>query len=159
MHARALRTQKMPALPVHRQLRVGRAAPVLAAFARKRTNIECAIHGTSRSRAKRGSSPSLRAYPSTDLKSGLDSLRSLLIVSTTSGPKTGSILALPDFLKCVNLALKFKCWYAFLQKRPEPALPCRLGAADAQVLQACALCAGNAHARCFLASKSILNLF
>ena len=39
---------------------------------------------TSRSRANRESSPSLRACPSTDLKSGVGSLRSLLIVSTTS---------------------------------------------------------------------------
>ena len=43
MHARSLRTKHMLAVPVHRQLRIGRAAPVLAAFARKRTNIECKI--------------------------------------------------------------------------------------------------------------------
>ena len=39
MHARSLRTKHMHALPGHQQLRVGRAAPVLAAFARKHTNV------------------------------------------------------------------------------------------------------------------------
>ena len=39
MHARSLRTKHMHALPGHQQLRVGRAAPVLAAFARQHANV------------------------------------------------------------------------------------------------------------------------
>ena len=55
----------MPALPVHRQLRVGRAAPVLAAFVRERTNIECKIHtlqevGQSENRARLAGLPTDR---------------------------------------------------------------------------------------------------
>ena len=43
MHARSLRTKHMHALPGHQQLRVGRAAPVLAAFARKHTNVNARL--------------------------------------------------------------------------------------------------------------------